>query len=63
MRLTQVIPWLQMLDGMGRHEITILLEMIDGIEIEIGIYIEEVIDDVQGRPGTEVLDHLDANSK
>lgn len=37
--------------------------MIDGIEIETGTYIEEVIDDVQGRPGTEVLDHLAANSK
>lgn len=37
--------------------------MIDGIEIETGMYIEEVIDDVQGRPGTEVPDRLDANSK
>lgn len=40
-----------------------LLGMIGGIEIETEIYIEEVIDDVQGRLGTEVLDHLDANSK
>lgn len=37
--------------------------MIDGIGIETGIYIEVVIDDVQDRPRTEVLDRLDESSK